>query len=697
MRVFVVSASLCLFLIVSSSAQEPTPRDTASTFELKEILVTATRTSVPILEIPLAVDIVDSRDFASGRKSGLNDLLESVPGILVQSRAGAQDVRLTVRGFGARGNGDRSNAATLRGIKILIDGIPETEPDGRTALDLVDVASIDRIEVFRSNASTLFGNASGGVINLLTSRPFEQPFIESDNTFGSFGLRQNHLRMGVLLTSGQIDFSATDGSFAGWRRQSTNSSTSFRLSVMSSLGESTNFIAAASAANTRFDIPGPLTQSEFSNDASQANPVYALRRERRWNRVGKLSLRLSTRLSAHHTVDVLGFVNPKVLERSERNNYRDFNRYHVGGGLSSSWKMGDSTFVRRVTVGLDEAYQDGTILFYDLANGERGDSLRTNKQEGAETFGAFTQVELRLLDRLTGFLGLRYDLQHYDSRVFAAGARKNPTTDMIKFTHFTPRAAVLYRISQNHSVYLNVGGGLEIPAFNEVDPPPTLTVDLNPFLKPMTSTTYEIGAKGLFQESGAGLFRSFSYSLAAYAIDIRNEIVPWDGGAWFLSAGRSRRYGAEGGMNIDVEGGFSIRTAFTYLDARYKHYSNELGDFSKNVVPGIPSVFWSSRIRYHHETGGYLELQLEHLGGYFADDANVLSVPSSTVIDGSIGFRFSLSQVSFHTFFGIDNITNRQFAASAFINPSGSPTNASFLEPGLPRNFFGGLEFNMSL
>lgn len=92
MRVFAVSASLCLFLIVSSSAQEPTPRDTASAFELEEILVTATRTSVPILEIPLAVDIVDSRDFASGRKSGLNDLLKSVPGILVQSRAGARDV-----------------------------------------------------------------------------------------------------------------------------------------------------------------------------------------------------------------------------------------------------------------------------------------------------------------------------------------------------------------------------------------------------------------------------------------------------------------------------------------------------------------------------------------------------------------------------------------------------------------------------
>ena len=125
---------------------------------LQEIVVTGTRTPESALRVPAAISVIPRERFENTRGISLKDALGSTPGVLVQSRGGAQDVRVTIRGFGARGSGERSNSGNMRGIRVLTDGIPLTEPDGRTSLDLVDLGNADRIEVSRSNASALYGN-----------------------------------------------------------------------------------------------------------------------------------------------------------------------------------------------------------------------------------------------------------------------------------------------------------------------------------------------------------------------------------------------------------------------------------------------------------------------------------------------------------------------------------------------------------
>ncbi|MFM8438074.1 MAG: TonB-dependent receptor plug domain-containing protein, partial [Candidatus Kapaibacterium sp.] len=142
--------------------------DTVS-FKLPGIVtVVAMREETDRARVPAAVSIVRESDYASTRRYGLDEALSAVPGALVQSRSGNQDVRVTIRGFGARGAGERSNAATTRGIRFLLNGLPLTEPDGRTSLDLVDMAAIGSMEVMRSNTTALWGNAAGGVINMST-------------------------------------------------------------------------------------------------------------------------------------------------------------------------------------------------------------------------------------------------------------------------------------------------------------------------------------------------------------------------------------------------------------------------------------------------------------------------------------------------------------------------------------------------
>ncbi|HXG38588.1 MAG TPA: TonB-dependent receptor [Bacteroidota bacterium] len=694
------------------NAQEPVPEDSIMTVTLDEVVITATRGGGEMLQLPMAVSVVGTRDFFASRRIGLNDALWAMPGVLAQSRTGGQDVRLTVRGFGARGNGDRSNAATVRGIKVLIDGFPETEPDGRTALDLVDLQTTQRIEVVRSNASTLFGNASGGIINIETMPWFTEPFAGTTHLFGSYGFRKHNVNLGTPLGKGRVFLSATNSAMEGYRQHSASQTTNIQTTLTAELDETTRLKLSAIAANHRLDIPGPLTVEQFNADPSRANPVYAARRERRHNRTARFGVQLNKEIAEEHSIEVLGYLTPKILVRSERGTYRDFNRLHVGGGLVYNWHGDGSSLLNHVTAGVDGSSQDGTILFYTLVNGERGDSLRTNKREAATTYGAFIQAEAKLMESLRLVLGGRFNRQVYLSQDFASGARARETRDELVLGHFTPKAALLYRFSPNHSLYVNVSGGVEAPAFNEVDPPPHLTnVSLNPFLKPMASTTTEVGLKGVEPFAPTSFTQMFSYSLAAYSITIRDEIVPFNGGAWFFSAGRSQRYGVEVGGRLDFRGGFTIKSALTLLQAEYKSYSNELGNFAGKSVPGIAPLVFNIRIRYGGGSGFSSELGLEHIGSYYADDANTVMVPSYALLHASLGYALRIGAFHLSTIFGVNNLTNRRYAASAFINPStvridgaspndgggrGQPSPA-FLEPGLPINPYGGVDIRAEL
>ncbi|MGH7725581.1 MAG: TonB-dependent receptor plug domain-containing protein [Candidatus Eiseniibacteriota bacterium] len=165
---------------------------------LEQMNVTGSRIPETVLRTPAAVSLVERRDFTHSRLLGLDEALGGVPGVLAQSRAGAQDVRITIRGFGARGNGERSNAGTTRGVLILSDGVPLTEPDGRTSLDLADLGTASRIEISRSNASALYGNASGGVVHLRSNLDFPARFAEVAGRAGAFGFHRKQGALGLV-------------------------------------------------------------------------------------------------------------------------------------------------------------------------------------------------------------------------------------------------------------------------------------------------------------------------------------------------------------------------------------------------------------------------------------------------------------------------------------------------------------------
>ena len=694
----------------AASAQRTTPPDSAH--PLPGVTVSATRSSSRVLTTPLAISRIDAAELRSASGFGLDDALSRVPGVIAQSRYGTSDIRLMIRGFGARGAGDRSNSGTSRGVRVLLDGFPETEPDGRTALDQLDLAAAEGVEVIRSNASALWGNAAGGVINVITRPSATMPSFQAQPVFGGFGLARYAVRASTPIGGdGMLWANFTNTSFDGWREHSDARRALVNGGATGRVGTATRLGLYVTAANNLMHVPGPLTQAQVDADPDQANPTYLQRDERRFNRVGRLGVTVDHDVSSTVSLSSMLFVNPKYLQRSERNTFRDFTRYHIGGSAMARKTLATASTRSVVTLGVDEAYQDGAILFYTLSpTAGRGTTLTDNKGEGANNFGVFLQEELAVGDRLTLQAGARYDAIAYDYRSFLP----NPPvrSDHREFSHVSPKLGLSWLVTPTRSVYANVGGGVEVPAGNETDPtpgaPPAL---LNPLLDPIRSTTYEVGYKSATSLTG-GRRVALGYDVALYDVEVTNEIVPYNGGRYYLTAAKARRSGAELGVNATTSAGVFASGAFTLSRNRYRDYvvdsavilpndptkAGKLADYSGNDVVGVPSALVNLEVGT--EMPGYRALRfsagVDYSGKYFADDANRVRVPSFAVLDLTAELREPIrigGGVGIRGFVSVKNLTDKRYIGSAFLNPDlvgGAP--AAF-EPGMPRTVIVSLSF----
>jgi iron complex outermembrane receptor protein len=684
------------------SAQAPPVRDTVS---LPPVSVTATRATAPILTTPLAITRIDTPDLRAANGYGLEDALSMVPGVIAQSRYGTSDVRLIIRGFGARGAGDRSNSGTSRGVRILLDGFPETEPDGRTAFDQIDLAAAEAVEVVRSNASSLWGNAAGGVVNVLSVPRGMQPSFELQPIFGGFGLRRYAARASMPLNGGSAFFTLTNSTFDGWRKHSDARRALINAGAVGKLGDATNLGIYLAAANNLMHIPGPLSQAQVDADPTQANTNYLARDERRYNRVGRLGVSIDHTVDPKTSVSSMLYVNPKYLQRSERNTFRDFTRFHFGGNVVGRRDMDLGGRRTRWTLGLDEAYQDGAILFYNLVNGQRGTTVSDNKGEGANNLGVFLHNEIAVNDRLNLLLGARYDAVSYYYRSFMATAPVK--FDSRRFDRVSPKLGLTWLVDGSRSFYANVGGGVEVPAGNETDPAPGPTAPppalLNPLLEPINSTTYEVGFKAIPSRVGNSSV-SLGYDVALYDTEVANEIIPYNGGRYYATAAKARRAGLEIGTQAQSTNGVFGGAALTFSRNRYAKYivdsavinparAGHTVDLSDNEVVGVPGMI--TNFELGSEIPGYrtarVKLGIEHFGDYFADDFNTVKVPAYTILNLTAELRRPILAANgwgIRGFVTVHNITDKRYIGSAFLNPDPVPngTAPAAFEPGMPRS-----------
>ena len=685
---------LCLAVAAAGQEVEGTAASgPAAPLTLEPVVVTASRLPQPLADVPASVSVVEQLDIQGAQKTvGLEEALDRVPGVLVQSSQNfAQDVRIQIRGFGTRA------AFGVREIKVLVDGIPITEPDGQTQFDDIDLGAMQRIEVLRGPAGALYGNAAGGVIQFFTEDAPPVPTAEAILTGGSYGLGKYQMKGGFRTEHAQVfldssylqldgyrDHSATRaGNFTGKLRYDVDDSTDVTLlltAVDSPLAEDPGALNAADAMNTPRKA-NPLNVRLDAGESVQQVRVASIGHHRgEWND-----------LSAYAYFTYRNFETNQPILPENGDGVVTFERNSPGTGARWAYYQPLLGWQQTFSVGFDFQYQDDDRRRFKNNEGERG-ALGLHQFERVTSVGPYVREAVNLRDDLELSAGARYDWARF--AVDVQYPPDSPESDSRIFDQWSPAAGLRWTwlhgrpaAAPDVSLFANVGTAFQTPTTTELGNPNG--PGFNPSIQPQTSVTYEIGARAERAER-------FTFGLAGYLIDIDDELIPFEspnGRTAFRNAGSSRRLGAELNWQARLLPPLRWTGAITLLDADYRHYTvNNDVSFSGNAEPGIPSWWIYQELAYFHPSGLFAALEAFLVDGYFVDDANTASAGSYALVNLRAGYEYSFGDHwTVSPFVGLNNLTNANYVGTVRLNALGGPVAGRFFEPAPEFNVYGGI------
>ena len=670
--------------------------DTLRPPTLPPVTVTVTRAEQPLSRLPLAVQSLDRMQISRAKPTwGLDEALARVPGVFVANRYNfSQDQRISIRGFGAR------SAFAVRGIKILVDGIPQTLPDGQGQLTNLELGEVDRIEVLRGSASALFGNASGGVISIST-RPPEIEDIRTEARFvgGTFGERSGRtwnkwqsttearigegsaqLTISRLAYEGERDHSAADQRVINARLRLPIAD-GWSLMLVTNVGD-----------HPRADNPGSLTLAELK---ANRDTVPALNHNRN---AGKDVTQIQGGATLHHTMTNGGEATVTVfgLTRDLRNpittTYIDLDRVNYGARTSVTYPLPLGSFVHRLTAGFDFQRQRDDRQNFNYLNtpGDSAtrDTVRSLHQlERVTEFGPFVQSILELSPRATIVGGLRYDWVNFDVHDRLITERNPDDSGDRLMRALSGSLGVTLNPSSDMTVYANVGSSFETPTTTELANSPSGVGGFNTGLKPQHAWTYEVGARGAFDNR-------LAYSVALFQADVRDALIPYEIAAprfFYRNAGSTRHQGVELSGDLAITPGLSLGAVWTYSDFRFRRYSftDTAGTHVLNgrTLTGIPATSLHLMLRAQPFAGAWTEVQQSYSSGYLVSDVlNTRTMPwwSTNVRAGWDG---EAGGTRLSPFIGINNAFNQHYVSSVVINAA----RGRFYEPAPGRNVYAGL------
>ena len=655
---------------------------------LEEIVVQATRMSRPLDRVPAAISVVSQDEIQLGRQQlGLDEALTRVPGMFMQNRYNfAQDLRVSIRGFGAR------SAFGIRGIKILVDGIPETLPDGQGQVDSIDLGAARRIEVLRGPSSSYYGNASGGVISVTSERGTEIPFAALRLTAGEYGAQKFQVKTGGQTERVNYFVSLSDSSIDGYRERSETENTQLSSRLEFDLGDRGSLLALLN-----------YTDQPISNDPGGINSAQ-VEADRRSARDRNLSFNSGEALEQSRAGFVYTLPTGDNGELQVRNYYvwRDFSnslpfrgggavdlqRFFAGGGISYTRRGSLVGRPNRIVVGLDYDDQDDHRRRFNNELGTRG-ALTLDQDERVTNTGLFVQDELSLTENVELSFGLRFDEVQFDvgDRFLGDG----DDSGVRSLDDVSPMIALFAYLSPALSVYGTYSTSFETPTTTEYANP-SGAGGFNPLIEPQSATNLEFGLRGAIGERT-------QYELAVFDIEVDDELIPYEirgspGRDFFANAGRSDRTGLEASLTSRPTDRIGITLSYSRANFEFADFVDDNGrDYSGNRIPGTVEQLLFAELDYRHPAGWFGAIDALHVGDQFANNANTVADDAYTLSNLRLGFDASRGGATFSPFIGVNNLFDQAYNSNIRINAFGG----RFFEPGPERNIYGGIAVNFDL
>jgi iron complex outermembrane receptor protein len=653
------------------------------------VVVTATRAPQPSLQVPASVDRIPGEEIREGRSQvNLSESLGRVPGIVVQNRQNyAQDLQISSRGFGAR------STFGVRGIRLIADGIPATMPDGQGQAATFSLSSAERIEVLRGPFSSLYGNASGGVISIETRDGPQTPTGEAALTLGSYDSWRAGLLFGgqwsALNAIGDLSRFKTDGyrDHSAARRDHLNAKLRYRLNPDTALT-----LIANSLRQPDTEDPLGLDRAMFEADPRQVHPNALLFNTRKTVNQDQLGTTLSHRLGQGRLEATL-YGGERFVEQflaiplfvqnaspTHSGGVVNLDRGYGGGALRYSTDLA----AVKLSVGIEHERMDERRRGFNNENGVAG-VLRRDEDNEVTSTDVYAQAEWRFTERWSLHGGARHSRVRFtsDDHFIAAG---NPDDSGARsFRATTPVAGLLYRASPTLSLYGNLGRGFETPTFVELAYRSGGLTGLNLDLDASRSRHAELGAKAIV----ASVLR---INAALFDIATEKEIVVEQntgGRATFKNAGHTDRNGVELGVETLFGGAFEARLAYTYLKAVFRESfaSGAVSVPAGSLLPGVPRSQLYGELRYRRESF-YAQLEGLRRSRVAVNDQNSEFADGFSVLNAVAGLAQEAGRWRLTEFVRIDNLADRNYAGSVIVNDG----NGRYYEPSPRRNMTVGIQ-----
>ena len=666
-------------------AQDSTRTPARST--LPPLRVTAVREGPrSSLELPYAVTVAAPDSLAALRRLGVDELLFAVPGLALANRQNpAQDPRVSIRGFGAR------SAFGVRGVRVLQDGVPVTLPDGQTPVDALDIEGARRIEVVRGSASSLYGNAAGGVIDLRSAAPANHVLEPSLRIVGG-GDSPTLIAGGAsgTLGAGGYTSSITRVNGAGYRDHSDQRAT--RAAVRVTLADPAEHaglsvaIAARLVDVTRADSPGALTRAQLDATPRMADPLSVRKQAGKIVRQSDLSLTVGHPLGSSGAIDASVFGSRRTLANPLTFATVDVERESGGALLRLTGSHAVASRAARGVVGTDVQWQrDGRLEHDNCADATavtlacpqgaalRG-ALRKDQRELVTSVGPYLRGELALAPSLIASAGVRADAVRFEVRDQLVSAT-NPDDSGSRTLHSTsPAVGLVWRPTALSSLYASMSSSFETPTTTELGNKPDGSAGINPDLRPQHTVTLELGGKGVVTAT------PLRWDVALFEARARDELVPFDiagggGRRYFRNAGRTVRRGAEVGLDA-AAGPLDVRGAYTWSRFRYEEYVVGAASYAGHRIPGIPehAVNLATSLRRGSVT---ISTTADLASAVDVDDANSAQAPGRAILGLAVGGTMQLRGVRLAPLAALQNIGGVRSAGSVSVNATGG----KFYEP----------------